>query len=123
MKNVIVITLCLLAVTMNAHAALPVANTLTSVLGIQMQDPPEGASGKDGLKVKWVEISYTCLSYPTDTAYVPGTCSVEAGLLKNVQCRPDWTRSPELLQYLDCAARESTGAYKTYYKGIADRIR
>jgi hypothetical protein len=88
-----------------------------------MEDPPEGASGKDGLKEKWVEISFTCLSYPKDTAYVPNACIPQATMLKSIQCRPDWPRCQELLQYLDCAAGASTGAYKTYYKGIADRIR
>ena len=98
------------------------SGSLTRVLGIVVMAPPQNASGTDALSVEWVSGTYNCLNYPYVTELIPGgTCDVLP--LKRIQCRSDWLKSQELLDYLGCLSRVSTGEFKLYYGKIAGLLK
>jgi hypothetical protein len=105
MKTILVAPIFLLA-TFCAHAS-----------------PERPTAGKNAFdpKLPQVEVTYKCLDQPEEKVKVArNQCLKEVKALKSIQCRPDWTKSRKTVDYFECAAKYSSGDFKTYYQRKAD---
>ncbi len=106
------------------NAVLAVAVFLAA--GLAQASPERPTSGKNAFdpKLPQVEFTYKCLDFPEEkTKVTKNQCLKEVKALKNIQCRPDWTKSQKTVDYFECAAKHSTGDFKAYYKRKADGTR
>lgn len=105
MNNNIIVTSLLLIASFCAHASA--------------EQPSEGKNALDP-KLPQIEITYKCLDFPEEIMTVTNQCLKEVKALKSIQCRADWLMSQKLVEYFDCAAKNSTGDFNAYDQNKAD---